>query len=55
MEKIRFLILKENGLETVEWAATAALITIGLVTTISAIGSTVMERFQLLLHATGTN
>jgi Flp pilus assembly pilin Flp len=52
MNKIRNFIDDENGLETVEWAVMAALITLGLVGAISALGAVVLSRFQILENAT---
>jgi Flp pilus assembly pilin Flp len=45
----------QSGMETVEWAILAALIVAGLVTTISALGNNVLNKFTSLQNATGAN
>jgi Flp pilus assembly pilin Flp len=42
----------QSGMETVEWAILAALIVAGLVTTISALGNNVLNKFTALQNAT---
>ena len=55
MKNIWDFIKNEDGLETVEWAVMAALITLGLVTILSALGDNVLARFQVLQNATSGN
>lgn len=54
MKKIWSFIKEEDGLETVEWAIIAALVVVGLVTTIATLGTHVKSAFTNLASATAS-
>jgi Flp pilus assembly pilin Flp len=48
MDHIRQFLRDERGMETVEWAVLAALVTAALVTAIKALGTSVKNSFTSL-------
>ena len=52
MKKLIAFFKDENGLETVEWAVIAALVVVGLVSTITGLGTNVLAAFTSLQGAT---
>ena len=53
MERFWNFVKDEEGLETVEYAIIAALITLGAIATIGSIGTNVGNKFTALLTALG--
>jgi len=51
---LKWFIMDESGLETVEWAVIAALIVAGLVLIITQLGDAVKARFTTLKEAVAT-
>jgi Flp pilus assembly pilin Flp len=52
-EMLKRFIMDESGLETVEWAIIAAIISAAVITAIAAISTNVKTKFQNLETATG--
>jgi len=50
---LKQLLKNENGLETVEYAIIAGLIVVGVIATVTSIGTWVAAKFQALLTALG--
>jgi len=49
MAVIKRFLLDEEGLETIEYAIVAGLITVGVIITIGTVGLYVKQRFETLL------
>ncbi len=50
MKALRRFVVKEEGLETVEYAIVAALITVAAITAITAVGTNVATMFNTLAN-----
>lgn len=53
LKELRAFAVKEDGLETVEYAIVAALITVAVITAIATVGTNVAAKFTSLANTIG--